>query len=135
METRHIFWFLFVLVIGILTYHEINRKKLYRNYNITTGRIVKYESWKMRRVEFLIDNLELEENASMEIPFPSCGDNISSNINKLKQLKFPVIYSKANKMNHEILIYRKQYEKIGLEVPDSLNSLVDELSNCFNQKK
>ena len=125
METKHFLWFLIALIIGILVYQTINRKNLYHNFVLTKGKIVNYESWKTRKVEFRIDNLQLNENATMVIPFQSCGDEIYNNLELLKGLEFPVIYSKENTMNHEILIYIKQYEKLGLEIPDSLNSIVE----------
>lgn len=135
MNTKHFFWLLVVLILGILLKQKLNKKELYKNYVLTSGRIVNYESWKFRKVEFLIDNIELEERATMSIPFPSCGDIIYNNLSEISQIKFPVIYSSNNKMNHEIMIYNKQYESLGISVPDSLKSIVNELSNCFNQRK
>lgn len=135
MNTKHFFWILVVLIFGILLKQKLNKKELYKNYILTSGRIVNYESWKFRKVEFLIDNIELKEKASMGIPFPSCGDRIYDKLNEISQIKFPVIYLNEDKMNHEILIYNKQYERLGISVPDSLKSIVNELSNCFNQRK
>ena len=132
MKPKYFFWFLIVLVISIIIFQKSNREDLYRNYELSSGRIVHYQSWRTRKVEFKIDNLILEQNASMGIIFPGCGDLIRENFDKLKALKFPVIYSKDNVLNHEILIFRKQYEKAGLEIPDSLQSIVYELSACFN---
>ena len=113
---------------------SFRKKKLYKDYIISQGVIVNYKSWKFREVEFTIDGIKLEKKASMGIPFPSCGNKINANLDEIKKNKFPVIYSKEDNTNHEILIYKNQYKKVGLSIPDSLQEIVLKLSDCFCQK-
>jgi len=117
----------------MLAYQHLNKRNLYNNYVFSKGEITKYKSWKFREVQFVIEGIKLEDNASMTIFFPGCGKCISKHLKELKQHNFPVIYNKEDSTNHEILIFNKQYQKLEIAIPDNVKSIVDKISKCCDQ--
>jgi len=66
----------------------------------------------------------------MTITWQSCRSVISKEMKNLQQLEFPVVYSQNNFDNAEILIFKDQYEKFGIDIPDNISEMVRTLSRC-----
>ena len=134
-RTQYIALFGSIILISIvLILHKTRKNRLYQNFEITEGRILKLTTGQSKTLQFKIDNYNPKYNPSMGVTFPSCRKNIHKRMRELQKLRFPVIYEKGNMENHQILIFKSQYKRANLEIPENLKPIVYELSNCFGEE-
>ena len=69
----------------------------------------------------------------MTITWPSFRSIIRQEMKTLQQLEFPVVYSKNNFDNAEILIFADQYDKFEIEIPNKIKEIVGRLSECIHR--
>lgn len=99
--------------------------------HITNGKVLKLHSGGTAGgLEFSISNFSPKHNPVMGVTWPSCRKLIHQNIIELRKYRFPVVHEKGNPSNAEILIFRDQYEKFNVAIPDSLVGVVDFMSEC-----
>jgi hypothetical protein len=60
----------------------------------------------------------------------NCEKYIKRKLGEIKRIKFPIVYDASEVENAEILLFKSQYEKYGLDIPEELKEVIGELSEC-----
>lgn len=60
----------------------------------------------------------------------SCRKIVRQKLNKLKGIHFPVAYLEERPSLSEILLFKSDYEKFNIPIPEHLKEIVEELSVC-----
>lgn len=128
---------LFFIIIGVLGVFMFFFKKdrLAQHGVMKEGTIVELRNKKRTRlyVRFNINGeepLPLSETWRMKVSGNLCRSALRNNIEELKKYTFPVIQDPKMNNNAEILLFKKQYEKYEVEIPEELKLIVAKLSDC-----
>lgn len=118
-----------LLVALVFIIAKVRNDRLYNNFELTEGRIVKVTYGQSKTLQFKMDGYKPKYNPSIGIGY-KCRNLVANSMNELTKFKFPVIYEKGNRANHQILLFEKQYKKAKIKIPDSLKQVVKKLSEC-----
>lgn len=117
---------LLVVVRGYYNYYQLTSSP-----SFTTGKILKLTSGGTAGgLHFKYPEYIGDYNPVMSITWPSCRKLIADNMEDLIKYEFPVVFSTRNLNNAQILIFKNQYERYGIEIPNDLKEIVNELSKC-----
>jgi hypothetical protein len=125
-----------ILIITVLVSYVVikgfsDASGLKKHPNYSKGRIVKFKSGGTSGGL----HFSYPENTNMWDPVMSIGGQkcrklITQNLNSLIKYEFPVVYSKKDYANAQLLIFKEQYEIYGLSIPDDVYDIVIDLSKC-----
>ncbi len=127
-------FFIIICVLGVFMYF-FKKDRLATQGVLKEGTIVELRKKKRTRlyVRFNIKGAEplpFAETWRMKVSGNICKSALKSNLEELKKYTFPVIQDPKMNNNAEILLFEKQYEKFGVEIPENLKPIVAKLSDC-----
>ena len=124
--------FLALLFLLVFCCRVYLKNQLNKTYSHSSGKIIKLNSGgPSGSIHFKFkENEKSKLNNTMTITWQSCRSIIRQEMKTLQQLEFPVVYSKNNFDNAEILFFEDQYEKFEIEIPSEIREIVRTLSSC-----
>lgn len=134
MKNKSMLWFLmFVsLIIGgtIIDNRRVN--ELEKNFVVTSGWVTGKSTSKSGHSTidyfFKIDDKKIRGSSIGGSTW--CQWNAKDMSNFIKGLQMPIVYEKGKPENNQILIFKKEYAKFGVKVPEELREVVEEMSKC-----
>ena len=132
MNKKKQFLLFSLLILVVFIAYSIRKIRLKNDFVITYGSVVEVIRSKSTKIKFQI---EKDEPFSYPVMFTNkrrqkCKSLFKRKEKELKTYTFPVAHRTGNKNNAEILLFEWQYRKFNIEIPDSLEAIVKELSNC-----
>ena len=127
-----IFWLLtFVLFTALFFKGKFKKKRLFHNMKVSYGYVIKVRSGVVTGggIQYIfVDN---RTKYKQLMPWGvECEQKVRSMLSQINNIKFPIAYDSKDPSNSEILLFRSQYEKYGLEIPKELKEIVEEISKC-----
>ncbi len=121
-----------LLVAAALLVTGNKGKALHEDHALTSGYVLKWLPGPKGggKVEFTyaVDGVRYTELCAA--PLPRCPQAIDAREAAYRDVRFPVAYRPQEPANAEILLYAKQYQAYGMQVPDSLTEVVAKLAHC-----
>jgi hypothetical protein len=132
LKQKIIFWVSLSILLGfVFFYGKYKNRSLLDNTEYSHGYVIKVRPGVVTGggIQFRIIDVKTKYNLLM--PWGNkCESEVKERLSEIKKIRFPVVFDKKDTSNAEILLFKSQYEKYGLEIPDSLQKLVNELSKC-----
>lgn len=126
------FWII-VIILLIVTYVNIfyREKLLLSNSSHGYGYVIRVDSGVKTGggIIFRLKDIDTPYNLTFSKSVP-CERAVVKILPQLKGVYFPVIYESSNPSNAKILLFKGQYEKYGVEIPEELEAIVADLSEC-----
>lgn len=126
-----LFFLIIILTVFVIGKGIYNAKELKTNHLLSRGKILKFTSGGTAGgLHFEYPENSNKYNPVMSVGGQVCRRLITQKMDILNKYEFPVVYSKSNFENAQILIFRHQYETYGVDIPDELKTIVETLSAC-----
>jgi len=128
---KHLFFLVILLSIFVIGKGIYNSNELKINHLQSKGRVIKFTSGGTAGgLHFIYPENSNKYNPVMGIGGQACRKMVTKKMEILTKYEFPVVYSKNDFENAQILIFTHQYEIYGIDIPDELSAIVKTLSTC-----
>jgi hypothetical protein len=133
MKKFHIIWFGLIFLITIIGFIRgcINTQDLEQSFEVTSGWVIgKSGSKNGDTIDyyFKLDGREIDGR--------SIGGGIlcqryaKNRVRLIKGLLMPIVYERGDPENNRLLLFKSEYAKFRVAVPEELREVVEEMSKC-----
>ncbi len=126
------YWIILIVIIGLFVVNGYVRKsRLMKDFRIDKGKIIKVTAGGKTGggIQFTYGSLNNKWNPLIS-PSNDCQKKVKLRLTELQNYSFPVVYQKDDHSNAEILLFKSQYAKYNIMIPEELISIVNEISQC-----
>jgi hypothetical protein len=127
-----IFWITVIFLLSFIFFRgKSKKKKLLQNIEYAQGYVIKVRAGVVTGGGIQFRIIDRETNYNLLMPWGvECESKVKEMLLNLSNKKFPVVYDSTDVQNAEILLFKSQYEKYGVQIPEALKELINKLSEC-----